>query len=322
MRAILLIAFFFASAAAQAQDVAAGERAFKVCGSCHKVGPGARATIGPPLNGLFGRKAGSVDGFSYSTAMKTSNIIWNDANFTGFMANPRAFVPGTSQGFAGLDDIQKIQDLAAFLKQFDASGKIGVAPADTANAKVDPATLQCLRSLSGTDHGQACKPGGGDLLQAVGALVGGRPSEGYGWFDGAALIGRGEAEGYRYVRRLRASSADPCRFEESLVAQVEGRALAELTESSYDFRGVTGVRYRLKDGDFIDGVPVKPEDPDIVQVTMDGSVLCREMIGIDPKSREKRECGSVMILNTRGPENVAVAIPAMEIVKTACGSGQ
>ncbi len=329
LRAILLIAFFFASAAAQAQDIAAGETAFKMCRPCHEVGPGARATLGPPLNGLFGRKAGSLGGFSYSGAMRSSNIIWDEANFIGFMANPRALIPGTSQSFAGLDDLEKIQNLAAYLKQFDASGKIAAAPAapaaaaapaESAQSKVDPATLRCIRSFGGKDHSQACKAGGGDLLQAIGALVGGRPSEGYGWFDGAALIGRGEFEGYRYVRRLRASATDPCRFEESIVAQGEGRPLAELVELSYDFRAVTGVRYRMKDGDFIDGVGVKPDDPDVTQIAIEGpGVLCREMIGIDSKSRDKRSCEGGMLINAPGAENKAVAIPALEIVRSACG---
>ena len=128
LRAILVFTLLIAPTLAAGQDIEAGQRAYKVCGICHEVGPGAKAKIGPPLNGVFGRKAGSLASFVYSTAMRTSNIVWNDASFIAYIANPRASIRGTSMSFGGLDDQQQIEDLAAYLKQFDASGNIAAAP--------------------------------------------------------------------------------------------------------------------------------------------------------------------------------------------------
>ena len=64
-----------------AQDVAAGEQSFKKCAACHAVGEGAKNKIGPELNGLDGRKAASVLGYSYSDADKKSGITWDEASF-------------------------------------------------------------------------------------------------------------------------------------------------------------------------------------------------------------------------------------------------
>ena len=79
--------------------------------------------MGPILNGLFGRKSGSVEGYNYSEANKNSGITWNDAVFAEYIRDPRAKIPGTKMVYAGLKDEKRTQDLIAFLKQFDASGK-------------------------------------------------------------------------------------------------------------------------------------------------------------------------------------------------------
>ena len=68
------------SGAVLAQDVAAGETSFKKCFACHSVGEGAKNKVGPVLNGLEGRKSGTVEGFSYSEANKASNITWSDSS--------------------------------------------------------------------------------------------------------------------------------------------------------------------------------------------------------------------------------------------------
>ena len=112
-----------AATSAQAQDVAAGERVYTQCRACHQVGEAARNGIGPELNGLFGRKAGSVEGFSYSPANKSSALTWDEATFRDYIKDPRAKMPGTKMIYAGLKDEQRITDLVAYLKQFDASGK-------------------------------------------------------------------------------------------------------------------------------------------------------------------------------------------------------
>ncbi|MPZ55488.1 MAG: c-type cytochrome [Rhizobiales bacterium] len=106
----------------KAQDAAAGEKVFAQCRACHQVGPTARNLVGPKLNGLFGRKAGTIDGYSYTDANKNSGITWDEAVFSEYIKNPRAKVPGTKMVYAGLKDEQRITDLIAYLTQFDASG--------------------------------------------------------------------------------------------------------------------------------------------------------------------------------------------------------
>ena len=118
-----------------AQDAANGEKAFNVCRPCHQVGPDAVNMLGPPLNGLDGRKAGSLPDFPYSAAMiaagKTGTpaskgpVVWNEATFTQYIANPAAMIPNINMMFAGIsgpDKDQKIKDLWAFDGQFDADG--------------------------------------------------------------------------------------------------------------------------------------------------------------------------------------------------------
>jgi cytochrome c len=75
------------------------------------------------LNGLFGRKAGTVEGYNYSPANKNSGLTWDEATFREYIKDPRAKVPGTKMVYAGLKDEQRITDLIAYLKQFDATGK-------------------------------------------------------------------------------------------------------------------------------------------------------------------------------------------------------
>ena len=134
MRSLLVAAALVAVApgAALAQDAAAGEKTFAQCRACHQVGPTAKNVVGPHLNGLFGRKAGTVEGYNYSPANKNSGITWDEAVFREYIKNPRGKIPGTKMIYAGLKDEQRINDLIAYLKQFDATGKkTAAAPAET-----------------------------------------------------------------------------------------------------------------------------------------------------------------------------------------------
>ena len=106
-----------------AQDVAEGEEVFKKCRACHQVGETAKNVVGPKLNGLFGRKAGSIEGFNYSEANKASGVTWDEPTFAKYIADPKAFMPGNKMSFAGLKDEKDVKDLTAFLKQYDADGK-------------------------------------------------------------------------------------------------------------------------------------------------------------------------------------------------------
>jgi cytochrome c len=107
-----------------AQDAAAGEQVFKrMCLPCHDAGDGARIKLGPPLNGVDGRAAGSYPGFNYSDASKSSGITWNAEQFADYIKNPMQRMPGTRMAFAGIKNEKDIGDLWAYLKQFDKDGK-------------------------------------------------------------------------------------------------------------------------------------------------------------------------------------------------------
>jgi cytochrome c len=100
----------FAIAPGYAQDAASGEKIFVQCKACHQIGENAKNAVGPVLNGLFGRKAGMIEGYSYSAANKNSGI---------------------------LKDPKQIDDIVAYLKQFDSTGKkAGIFPAGSRLAKV------------------------------------------------------------------------------------------------------------------------------------------------------------------------------------------
>ena len=111
-----------AAAPAMAADPAAGEKAFAVCKACHKVGEGAKNGVGPTLNGIVGRPAGSAEGYKYSDAMKSSGITWDEATLAEYLKNPKAKVEGNKMAFPGVKDDAKIADIIAFLGQFNADG--------------------------------------------------------------------------------------------------------------------------------------------------------------------------------------------------------
>ena len=111
------------SAMALAQDVEAGQTSFKKCQVCHDVGEAAKNKIGPILNGLDGRKAGSVEGYSYSDANKNSGITWSETTFKEYINDPRAKIPDTKMVFPGIKNEKEAGDLWAYLKQFDQNGK-------------------------------------------------------------------------------------------------------------------------------------------------------------------------------------------------------
>ena len=106
---------------ANAQDLAAGEQSFRKCLPCHSVGENARNKVGPPLNGLDGRKSGTME-YSYSEANKKANITWSTASFKDYIENPMAKVPGTKMTFAGVKNETEIANLWAYLAQFKTDG--------------------------------------------------------------------------------------------------------------------------------------------------------------------------------------------------------
>ena len=95
-----------------------GETVYTRCLACHAL---TYDRTGPRHCGLFGRRAGSVPGFSYSDAMKNAKIVWDEETLNVFLAAPLVAVPGTSMGYAGISDPQERSDLIAYLKQQNAS---------------------------------------------------------------------------------------------------------------------------------------------------------------------------------------------------------
>ncbi|MBN9020501.1 MAG: cytochrome c family protein [Rhizobiales bacterium] len=109
---------------ALAGDPEAGAQVFKKCQACHAVGEGAPNKVGPELNGLFGRSAGSVPGYAYSVANKSSGIVWTEEIFAAYIRDPRGYIKGTKMMFAGIKKDVDIADLTAYLRKFDGDGTL------------------------------------------------------------------------------------------------------------------------------------------------------------------------------------------------------
>jgi len=126
MRIWIVTAVFVAASVgtAYAQDLEKGEASFRKCLPCHSIGDDAQNKIGPELNGLDGRHSGTVANFSYSDANKNSGIVWNAEVFKEYIKDPRAKVPGTKMIFAGIKNEGEINDLWAYVSQFNADGSI------------------------------------------------------------------------------------------------------------------------------------------------------------------------------------------------------
>jgi cytochrome c len=126
MQAWLMVLIMLAASAeiARAQDAAAGEQVFrKMCLPCHDVGPAAKVKLGPPLNGIDGRKAGTYEGYNYTEANKNSGITWSENAFVPYIQSPMQTIKGTKMAFAGIKNDKDIADLWAYLKQFGPDGK-------------------------------------------------------------------------------------------------------------------------------------------------------------------------------------------------------
>ena len=122
MNALAAIGVILFTSMAHAQDIEAGEAVFKKCRACHAVGPDAKNRVGPQLNGLFGRTAGSVEGYRFSDANANSGIVWSEDIFAEYIRNPRGYIPGTKMAFVGLKKDDEIANITAYLKQFQTDG--------------------------------------------------------------------------------------------------------------------------------------------------------------------------------------------------------
>ena len=100
MRGFVFVALLAVACTSEvsAQDAAAGEKVFLVCKTCHQIGEGAKNGIAPVLNGIIGRKAGSVAGYSYTAANKNSGITWDEATFREYIKDPKAKISRHENG--------------------------------------------------------------------------------------------------------------------------------------------------------------------------------------------------------------------------------
>jgi cytochrome c len=113
LSAVLLAA---AQGALAAGDPKKGQRVFNKCKACHSLVAGQRR-IGPTLYGMFGREAGTLDGFSFSSAMKKSKVVWTEKTLDQYLAKPREFMPGNKMAFPGLTKKEERDDVIAYLKE-------------------------------------------------------------------------------------------------------------------------------------------------------------------------------------------------------------
>lgn len=156
-------------------DADKGAAVFKQCASCHQVGEGAKHRVGPHLNGVYGRVAGSLEGAKYSKSMKRAGddgLIWTEETLDAYIENPKALVSKTRMSFRGIKDVTKRSDLLAYLRIFsdDPSNIPEAEPTATGtDHDLDPAILaikgdpeygeylasECLtcHQTNGTDEG-------------------------------------------------------------------------------------------------------------------------------------------------------------------------
>src|SRR6218665_803687 len=131
----LVVSALAVAAPAHAQDVDAGATVFKRCGACHAVGEGAKNKVGPELNELFGRVAGSIADYNYSKAMieaGQNGLVWAPDTLGPYLHKPKEHVGGTKMSSPGLPNQKDIDNLIAYLGTFSPNYAPAAAPADGA----------------------------------------------------------------------------------------------------------------------------------------------------------------------------------------------
>jgi nitrite reductase (NO-forming) len=142
--------------AAQAQvagDPAAGEQVFRKCQACHSLQAGAH-TVGPPLQGVIGRTAGSVPGYPYSVAMRRSGLYWSPDTLDKFLTSPSTFVHGTKMIFTGLRDPKDRANVIAYLEQQMTKPEAAAATAAAQQAPSPTSSTQNAAPATATAQAQ------------------------------------------------------------------------------------------------------------------------------------------------------------------------
>jgi cytochrome c len=115
LAACAVMAVLSSHPALAAGDAAAGAIVFKKCALCHSNEEG-KTKIGPSLFGVVGRHSASLQGYSYSEAMKSAEKVWDEQTLDVYLTSPKALVPGTKMTFPGLPDAKDRQDVIAYLE--------------------------------------------------------------------------------------------------------------------------------------------------------------------------------------------------------------
>jgi len=101
---------------ADTAQIQKGAELFITCTACHRSSGSTDILVGPPLKGIVGRKAGSIEGFKYSKALASANLVWTEENIAKLLRDPAGFVPGMNMALSPIQDEQDIAALVAFLK--------------------------------------------------------------------------------------------------------------------------------------------------------------------------------------------------------------
>lgn len=97
-------------------DLAAGQRLFAQCAACHRIDTTGRSGVGPNLNKVVGRRAGTLPGYRYSPAMVASGRVWTEANLDAYIAAPKTALPGSRMLFAGMGNAADRRNVIAYIK--------------------------------------------------------------------------------------------------------------------------------------------------------------------------------------------------------------